>query len=341
MTPRHAADEFDPPPDAGPAGVRTAFLRQLPDADFCPREAWVQAVNARAGTMAAVTADARSAQAHDTAAAVDEFAERYWTLPTDERRARWERLSARPADAPTAAFLKHLESGLGVVPAPVADPIAAEVGAVARELFALRPRPRAVRRATWLGTRDHQVNWEEAVGRLWGADAASAELDPPLVTFLDNPSPPPTAVEPSMASQYRPAYTTRDADSGREDPEQPTKRLPLAGAGGLGCGAFVVIAIIRVVIGGLSSVSGPKPVTPPYQYPTSVPTHPNLTFSEAEIRTFEQYKVGSGGPLPPRYAQWLLAGKPKANTPLYRSGGYTSPSPTQPTKLWSPPTSRR
>lgn len=179
-----------------------------------------------------------------------------------------------------------------------------------------------------------------AAGQLWRADTASAELDPPLVTFLDNPSPPPTPVEPGMAPQYRPAYTTRDADSGREDAEQPSKRMPLAGAGGLGCGVFIVIAIIRVIVGLLSGMDRTKPVTPsgtpPFQYKPGTLNNSNPTFTEDEIREFEQYKIASGNPMPPRYTQWIIAGKPKANS-TYSPTWPPAPSYTRPTKLWTPP----
>ena len=83
--------------------ARADFLRNLPAADFCPPEGTA----ADAGGLP-LTADALTRQTADTSEAVDEFAAGYWDYPPADRRAEWERLAARPADAPTMAFLRHL-----------------------------------------------------------------------------------------------------------------------------------------------------------------------------------------------------------------------------------------
>lgn len=326
-----------------PESARADFLRRLADADFSPPEGRVVALNAAAGTPLPVTPEAAAEAAAEVRERVDEFAERYWQLAPAERRAEWERLSGQAADAPTAAHLKHLERGLDVVPATHRDPPLADLAAAARELFTLRPRARAVRRLEWLDARPRSIDWHATVGRLWATDAASAELDPPLVSFLDDPTPPPTAVgegEPPAARRVPLREPPRLRETGRGGGGWGGR----AGIGGAGIVLFI-LARVFLACGGTKTGSSYSPsyspptynyrsytsptfdFTPPtynYTWPTSYTTpttrrtdqeEGTYTFTADEVRRFEEYRAKPTGQFPPRYTTWLLCGRPKADTP--------------------------
>lgn len=317
---------------------RAELLCRLPGADFCPPEAWLL------GVATAPSPGAATARAKDTAAAVDEFASRYWSLTPSDRREQWDQLSSQPADLPTKAFLEHLKKGLDVGPVSAADPRAAELSAVARELFALRPRPRAVRRAAWLDTRDPQADWQAAVGALWATDNDAAELDPQLVAFLDAPSPPPVSVEswggPSSggfaASQryVRADRSSRYADRDNMSAQAGGSWLPRLGLAGV---AVLVLGLARVIFGcaGGSTSSYSPSYSPGYNAPQYKYEPPRYTpptfqrfdppkferdltkpeFSGIEISACERYEKTMSGGMPPRYPQWVAAGRPKAPPP--------------------------
>jgi len=328
---------------------RADFLRNLPAADFCPPEGHVAALGLPA------TADALTRRAEDTRCAVDDFADRYWSLDPDDRQAEWKRLSTRPADAPTMAFLTHLKGGLAVGPAPATpdDPALTDLGAITRELFTLRPRPRSARRVAWLDTREASVNWPEAIGRLWATDSAAAELDPPLVSFLDDESAPPTSVGPLRGNSiysstygraesvdsrspgqdsYRPRPRVRESDS-----ESSSGGSPWVGRLGIGGAVAIVIVVIRVVVGcagGLNkSPSNSPSYTPSYTpsyvapptfntLPTRFGANPNAggqttTFTNDQVLNFKIHEsVKRNVPPPARYDDWVRAGRPAAGVPV-------------------------
>jgi hypothetical protein len=136
------------PRDDAPAS-RAALFRDLAGHGFVPQESWPLAVNDRIGTALPVTPAAETAASRAVEAEADAFAEEFWELPPGVRRRRWADLSARATAGPTAAFLAHLERGLDVAVVPRPDPAAESVAGIARELFVLRPRPKAVRRMAW------------------------------------------------------------------------------------------------------------------------------------------------------------------------------------------------
>ncbi len=319
--------------------ARRDFLRNLPGADFCPPEGTA----ADAGGLPP-TADALARRTADTAEAVDEFAAAFWKMSPVDRRAGWEKLNARPADAPTAAFLKHLRTGLDVGPpaAPPGDAAVAELSQVARELFTLRPRGRAVRRLAWLDTRDRDVNWQDAVGRLWAADATTAELVPSLVAFLDEQTPPPTSADAAPPPRARRVPDREYYDDRRRyaPPAGTSGGSPWFGRLGIGGAVVMIIIIVRVVAAcaGMGTKTSPNyspSYTPGYNAPYSytpptfgLPTRPafpteklpardepTYTFTEEEVRACRTHFVTRSGNPPPRYTLWLACGQPLADTP--------------------------
>lgn len=328
--------------------ARADFFRNLPSSDFCPPEGAVADAVGRP-----LTADSLARRTADTAEAVDEFAAGYWNLDPAERQAEWTRLAARPADAPTTAFLTHLKGGLKVGPTSLAadDFVVGELSGLCRELFTLRPRARATRRLAWLDTRESTVDWSAAVGKLWATDPATAELDPPLVTFLDAESPPPTSVRANGLREahsidsgaYGRAYTVDTETAGRGSGRPRRRREPVEesssgsspwlGRLGIGGVVVVIIIIIRVVAacaGASRSPTNTPSYTPSYTLPTySIPTFrystaPNVQtgltviFNTQELRAFEAYEAlpNGNGPKPPRYDLWVQCRRPSANKPV-------------------------
>lgn len=328
--------------------ARADFFRNLPSSDFCPPEGAVADAVGRP-----LTADSLARRTADTAEAVDEFAAGYWNLDPADRQAEWKRLAARPADAPTTAFLTHLKGGLKVGPtSPAADDfVVGELSGLCRELFTLRPRARATRRLAWLDTRESTVDWSAAVGKLWATDPATAELDPPLVAFLDDESPPPTSVRANGLREahsidsgaYGRAYTVDTETAGRGSGRPRRRREPVEesssgsspwlGRLGIGGVVVVIIIIIRVVAACAGASRSPTNTpsyspsyTPSYSQPTfSVPTFRSVppaggvefTFTVDEVRRFEAYRTAPTpkGMLPLRYLDWIRCGRPAANTP--------------------------
>lgn len=328
--------------------ARADFFRNLPSSDFCPPEGAVADAVGRP-----LTADSLARRTADTAEAVDEFAAGYWNLDPAERQAEWTRLAARPADAPTTAFLTHLKGGLKVGPtSPAADDfVVGELSGLCRELFTLRPRARATRRLAWLDTRESTIDWSAAVGKLWATDPATAELDPPLVAFLDDESPPPTSVRANGLREahsidsgaYGRAYTVDTETAGRGSGRPRRRREPVEesssgsspwlGRLGIGGVVVVIIIIIRVVAacaGASRSPTNTPSYTPTYTLPTySIPTFrystaPNVQtgltviFNTQELRAFEAYEAlpNGNGPKPPRYDLWVQCRRPSANKPV-------------------------
>ncbi|MFO0796697.1 MAG: hypothetical protein U0804_04415 [Gemmataceae bacterium] len=233
------------PPD------RTAVLRSLPRLGFAPPP------------PAAVPADPHAAFAADVAA----FAAAFWALPPAERRERWQGLADNPV-GPAAARLMALEPGLGVEPVAQADPRAAEVARLVKELFVLPPAARAARRLAWLTAADRTgAPWATAARAVLRADLPLARLDARLFDWFTRGE--------------RPAAVGAVAESAawvRRRP-QPVAAAPAA-AGGLGClsgpGAIVVVVVVvlRLIFaaGGPSrSSSQPPPYRPPVVAPPVMP----------------------------------------------------------------------
>jgi hypothetical protein len=114
---------------------------------------------------------------------VEEFAAGFWALNPPERRARWAALAAR-AVGPAAGRLAELEAGLDVEPRWFAETRADEIGSAIRELFALAPAIRAVRRREWLAKRAGDAGWAAAARALAERDPLTAGLDPLLLQWL-------------------------------------------------------------------------------------------------------------------------------------------------------------
>lgn len=235
-----------------------------------------------------------------------------------------------------------------------ADPAVTELAAAVRELFTLRPRPRAVRRAEWLDARSGQTDWQEVVGRLWATDAATAELDLPLVTFLAAASPPRTSVPAELdppPSSYEPAYTVTSSAAGSSGQAAGTRTGSVLGDRALlGCGMVAVVFVLRFLVLGCAGLTNPPPLTPSNTPRLSPPMHQPRPddggprgdgFTEDEVRLFEYYDRTGGGGMPPRYQMWVMLNRPKGTPALVVPLRLTPLGPTTPGGPFTLPTTRR
>lgn len=175
-----AAAALGVPPDADAAAAREGFLRKLADADFAPPEGWVAAVNRLGGTALPLSRDAVSSEVDAVRDEIDAFAAEFWGLDPDARRAKWTDLHARCSAGPSATFLNELEIGLGLPVTPHEDEGVEALASLARELFVMRPRHRAVRRAEWLANHEDTGTQKAVAARLAAEQPGLAVLDPIL-----------------------------------------------------------------------------------------------------------------------------------------------------------------
>jgi hypothetical protein len=178
------ADLLGASADAAPEAATAAFLSALPGESFLPPAQQVAAVNALAG-MSVSTGRAGEAERllRDE---MDAFAAEFWSLAPPERRAAWEDLTRRGADA---TRLWELEPALDLSSLALADPAAEELAVFIRELVVLPPRSRAIRRNSWLLE-------QHVAGAKWRAALAVIERDLPALA----------ALEPQLSFSLSPAF---------------------------------------------------------------------------------------------------------------------------------------
>jgi hypothetical protein len=195
---RWAAEQLGLSPHASADEVRAAWLRRLPEEDFVPSSElrWALAALLRRqperGWETRADEAASAAEEERLRGEVEAFAEQFWYMPADERRRRWQELTDRCAFTPTLrARLSLLESGLAVDShAPSEDARVVELADHMRELFVLRPGPRArARRAILRRMKDDRKEWKAAVRRLRRACPTLASLGNDLLDKINTATP--------------------------------------------------------------------------------------------------------------------------------------------------------
>jgi hypothetical protein len=164
---RWAAEQLGLSPHASADEVRAAWLRRLSADDFVPssESRWALEVllqrQPEGGWMKKADEAASRWEEERLRGEVEAFALGFWDLPTEERRRRWQMLTDRCTFAPAlCARLRRLEAGLDVDSSnPVDGKKVIELVEHVRELFVLRPEPRARARQKIL----HSIhaNWNE------------------------------------------------------------------------------------------------------------------------------------------------------------------------------------
>ena len=182
---RWAAEQLGLSPHASADEVRAAWLRRLPADDFVPssESRWALEALLRRQTEGGWEARADEAasrwEGEQLRGEVEAFAIGFWELPADERRRRWQMLADRCAFAPALRVrLLRLEAGLDIDLREPADKAkVSELAGHVRELFVLRPGPRArARRALLHRMRDNWNEWRIASQRLRHGYPALAAL---------------------------------------------------------------------------------------------------------------------------------------------------------------------
>jgi hypothetical protein len=333
-----AAELLKVPIEANSGTVASIFLVELPRTDFVPPSDSVSALNSIVGLGLPVDSESRPTLREE----VEEFAQRYWELIPADRLATWLTLCTRSPDDPTANRLLMLQSGLELPGTPFPDPKIEHVAAIARELYVLMPRERAIRRNEWLlaNTKGH--------GEL-SATASAMKKDHPAFAALD----------PDLFARLTPQFhvalfaeaaTTSPLPERPYSPSKPivypvpksppvklkTKRTPTRRAGTTidPARVFSLIFIVVVFVAFFIVLALPRSSTTQHQneVPFKKAEDPNEKselqkrnvdkpgsinyFNDAEVNAClkyeEELKTKSSAQAPPYYMDWVKAGNPPA-----------------------------
>ena len=263
---RWATEQLELPVDATTAQARAVLRDRLRDEDFVPPLRWQQAVQVLSEKRAPGQLPPAAVLFDEERRLLEEvgvFAGKFFELPPDERRARWQELLDQSVAQPLVQRrLRALEIGLRVSTQPVdGGAECAELAEQTRELFALHGTLRAARRQAFLARVQPRLgDYEAAAQRL-------AKTHPEL-TMLE-----PELIEPLAGASSR--RWAAHADRARAAPPQPAYT---ANPGPSGSGsAWIAVVLIMVVLGAIrgltSSSSGTRSYQPTY---TPRPTLPAL-----------------------------------------------------------------
>ncbi len=339
-----AAEVLDVPIEATPNAVISAFLIQLAKTEFVPAGNVVAALNTLSGLGVPVNAENSGALRDE----VEEFAQRYWTLAPPERLSRWLALCTRSPDDATANRLLSLQAGLELPVTPYADVKVEQITGIARELYVLPLRERAIRRCEWLlANAGRHRELIEVAATIQKNHPIIAALDPALFARLSpqfhaglfaeaaaaKPLPEKSFV-PSEPIVYPPGETTHT----KPTPKYPPRRTSPSSKRGSPKGFFVFFLLI-FALRALTSFTGPsapsnqnqfeKPSNSPYFRDKKSDPVPYLMrregkgisayyqFTEDQVESFknyeEEHKKGRFVQVPLFYADWLRTGKPEAS----------------------------
>jgi hypothetical protein len=270
---RHAADQLGVPADADPADARSAFLRRLPAAGFCPPPPLCAAAATLAGQpipgAAGVLAEPDD---EDLAAEVDAFSREFWTLRPDIRRGRWQDLLDRStADPRLSGRVRRLEAGVDLrdatgVPGPQRQ---REVVGMIQTLFVMRPIDRAARRRELLDSLPPPAAaWEQAARHVERDLPAHAALEPAVLERLSTWSR--RVMTPAAAAVGRPAPTWGFQTQGGL--VVPQVRRPARPAGGRRVPVWTLLWAFILFARLVSWMASPSP-----SHSTSLPVTPAFT----------------------------------------------------------------
>ncbi len=331
-----AAEVLSVPVDTTAGAATRAFLAGLPTTDFVPSGESVAALNTLVGLAVPTDGDNASLTLREE---VEEFARRYWSLAPEDRLAAWLALNARSPDDSTATRLLTLEAGLKLPGTPFPDSAAERIVAIARELYVLPPRERAIRRNEWLlaNAAIHKESIAIAAG-IRKNQSAFAALDPVLFARLSKQfdarvfanaataSPlPERSHSPSEPIVYH-SPTPRLATPTPKHSESPEGKAIVWIVGAL----LVMVFHVAYSKTGSNSTTTPKPFSEPSYSPDNrsildssstsfVPSSGSKHyFTAAQVKECQEYeKRAIIDPVPLHYPAWVLAGKPKAYENTY------------------------
>jgi hypothetical protein len=344
-----AAEVLSVPVDTTAGAATRAFLAGLPTTDFVPSGESVAALNTLVGLAIPTDADNASLTLREE---VEEFARRYWSLAPEDRLTAWLALNARSPDDSTATRLLTLEAGLKLPGTPFLDSAAERIVAIARELYVLPHRERAIRRNEWLLANAARHKELIAIAAtLQKSQAAFAALDPVLFARLSpqfdarvfanaaTASPlPERSHSPSEPIVYHPPIPRQETPNPRHSGSFNGWTLAI--------GAVLSLAFRVLFLPPDGTTTTPKPFSAPpsspeYRYPipdsSKTPLMPNSGsrnyFTPAQVeQCLEFEKKGMKDPVPLHYPAWVLACKPKAYENTYekqsKGSGLSQPQPS-------------
>lgn len=256
---RWAAEQLQLSPHASADEVRAAWLRRLRADDFVPTSESRWAVEAllqrqpEGGWMTKADEAASRWEEERLRGEVEAFALGFWDMPTDERRQRWQMLMQRCAFAPAlCARLRRLEAGLHVDSSnPIDGKKVIELVGHVRELFVLRPGPRArARQALLHRMRANWNEWRIPAHRLRYAYPALAALGKDLLDKLRGDSP--KAIHPRI----RPLPQPQPQPSKENNNDWSSLKW-----------TWIIVGVVLATIRTLSCDQKPSsPPSPAYQY---------------------------------------------------------------------------
>lgn len=340
-----AAAALDVDANASSGEAHAAFLKRLAADGFAPPEEAVWAVNALAGTRLPLSEGGRAEAAANEAEIVDRFAREYWSIQPGSRRERWNELAWQLTDAEAKARMAELEAGLPFDTGPHENPLVETVAAAIRDLYVLPPREFIVRRTDWLiANRNDIVDLRDASKRLRAERHEFNRLVPSLAVELART--PPLGSVPPIDRVFAEAEQEDHARREVAQAEAEVRRRERAAAAtstssdtGSGCGGvpiYLIIGIslfaIRACASGNRSESTPSPAIRWQQNQDLLipPLKTKANFTDAEIEAFNEYERDKPFiprlETPPRYSQWILAGRPGwMRRPLETRPGWPPP----------------
>jgi hypothetical protein len=330
-----AARALEVPPDADPAAARAAFLAALPRCGFVPEERTVAAAARLAGPLLPRSLGMEAEQAEFERADLDEFLARYWLLAPSDRRRRWRELDDSCGDYDVRDALARVEAGLDVPTIRHEDWAIDKLAQFVREGFLLAPRARSIRRWEWIASQPPGPLPTTKVRRFRDVDPLTAALDPELIKQTIENEKLPFAVEPLAPVEL--ARLASGAARPKSDRLAAIKEFSSKEVIG---SFFLLIVVIRIVVGIAGSGSSSSPSPRPFPFPGSRPTDRisdaerearrllqedirkkiEMKFTDDQIREFQNYRPVLGQVPPKGYTNWVLVGRPGPSRPAEPAG---------------------
>jgi hypothetical protein len=301
-----------------------AFLTKLPATGFVPAGDSVAAVNVLAGLALPCDPDVESGIG--VPEEIDEFIRSFWSLAPADRLAKWRELGSRSNDS-IAERLLVLQAGLEVPTTPRGEPQEEEVATLARELFLLAPRARAIRRNEWLlANAARHAELVRATSELQRHIPATINLEPELFArltreFAVTQFAASAVAKPLPASQLILAEPSQIESAERITNTARHTHVPSSSQGGKWpIPAWPIVAGVLIFFRVLLSLG--TSTTSSTRVPNNVQAPPvssfyratsGMGFSREEVDRFKRYEARHGGTTPLRYDEWERAGKPEAN----------------------------
>jgi hypothetical protein len=308
--------------------------------EFVPAGDAVAALNTLAGLK--LPCDAEEA-VENLRLEIEQFARDYWSLEPAERLAEWRNLTQRAGDAANGERLADLQAGLKLTVNALPDQATDSVAALARELFVLPARERAIRRNGWLlrnASRHNELMAEaQAIQR---EQPKLAALEPLLFARLSAHFDAPAFARGAKASpiEARAEASLEPIVYAPPQAAAPTPSKPERTRGSDGLPAWQWIVLFSFAVQMLIHVSGRMLVSGSLNTPPSTPTKPLpppsgdnavwdrtiakmvaedrtkpgpiMWYTSHEVDQFVKYDLNPSGPAPPLYVEWVNNGKPKA-----------------------------